>query len=80
MNQLEGEAIAAANGFEFYFSTKYAGYFKNERMQELDAELGDISSEINDIEIELTELILSKVKECQEDLREMEQWIATIDW
>ena len=80
MNQLDGEAIAAANGFEMFFSTERACYFKDEKMRELDAEMGDLSSEIADIEIELTEELFKRIRECDGELKRAEGWLAYLDW
>lgn len=80
INQLEGEAIASANNFELLFSTERTCYFKSEKMRELDVEMGDLSSEIADIEIELSEELFARVKECNEGLKAIESWLAYIDW
>jgi DNA mismatch repair ATPase MutS len=81
MNQLEGEAIASANeGFELIFSTEKTCYFKNDRMKQLDAELGDINSEIGDIEIEIIQELVNAIQQHEEQLKICSLWLSTIDW
>ena len=63
-----------------FFSTDRACYFKNERMRELDSEMGDLSSKIADIEIELAEELFRRIKEYDGELRAIENWLAYIDW
>ena len=80
MNPLEGEAIASANNFELMFSTEQTCYFKDEKMRELDTEIGDINSEIADIEIEIIMELMNRVKEHEKNLKNCDLWISHLDW
>jgi hypothetical protein len=65
---------------EFQFATEVNLYFKNARMRELDAFLGDIHNDIVDMEASITRSLEIRILECGDMLNIVTNVVAEVDW
>lgn len=71
--------ISNETNFVIQFTTERIAYFKNDRMKELDGELGDIHGEMMDLEIEIIENLRKSLIEYQKELFDVIEIMAQLD-
>ncbi|KAJ1504858.1 MutS protein msh5, partial [Coelomomyces lativittatus] len=64
---------------EFQFRSPSNAFFKNEKMRELDVELGDVRGAIVDLEIEIFQELYEQIKPCQAYLLDLHQKLTEFD-
>eukprot|EP00906_Rhabdomonas_costata_P025774 RCo036812 len=74
----EGEGHPEVPGLEFQFQTEDNFYYKDDRMRELDAKLGDVKSIISECEDAAAEALRERVLSSQDSLRAV-QYCAELD-
>lgn len=75
-----GTDIHDIEGLHFQFCTKSTVYYKNSHMFELDEVLGDLHSIIADKELEIVQLLTTKVLQFTESINETAHALADLDW